>query len=91
MRLQVEHQQEEDGRWIAEIPESPGVMCYIVSHNETVAEVESLALRAIVDRPDEGRIATSPIIHRDVGTCSRMSKQPTLKTRLALTAPFKIG
>ena len=61
MKLHVEYEQEEDGRWIAEIPELPGVMCYGTSRNDAAAKVEALALRAIADRLDEGEMAASPI------------------------------
>ena len=49
MKLHVEYEQEEDGRWIAEIPELPGVMCYGMSRNDAAAKVGALALRAIAD------------------------------------------
>ncbi|WP_414039523.1 type II toxin-antitoxin system HicB family antitoxin [Acidithiobacillus sp. M4-SHS-6] len=61
MRLHVEYEQEEDGRWIAEIPELPGVMCYGVSRTDAAAKVEAMALRAIAERLDEGEMAASPI------------------------------
>jgi len=51
----------EDGRWIAEIPEMLGVMCYGASRNDAAAKVEVLALRAIADPPDEGEMPASPI------------------------------
>lgn len=60
MKLHVEYEQEVDGRWIAEIPELPGVMCYRVSRNDAAAKVEALALRVIADRLDEGEMAASP-------------------------------
>jgi len=50
----------EDGRWIAEIPELPYVICYRVSRNDAAAMVEALALRVIADRIDEGEMAASP-------------------------------
>ena len=61
MKLHVEYEQEEDGRWIAAIPELLGVMCYGTSRNDAAAKVEALALRAIADRLDEGEMAASPI------------------------------
>ena len=44
MKLHVDYEQEEDGRWIAEIPELPGVMCYGMSRNGAAAKVEARAL-----------------------------------------------
>ena len=49
MKLHGEYEQEEYGRWIAEIPELPGAMCYGMSRNDAAAKVGALALRAIAD------------------------------------------
>ena len=49
MKLHVEYEQEEDGRWIAEIQELSGIMCYGMSRNDAAAKVGALALRAIAD------------------------------------------
>jgi len=48
MRLETER--EEDGRWIAEVPDLPGVMVYGQSRQEAVAKAEALALRVIADQ-----------------------------------------
>jgi predicted RNase H-like HicB family nuclease len=45
--FKIEFEQEEDGRWIAEIPELPGVMAYGATKGEAEAAVEALALRVI--------------------------------------------
>lgn len=50
MRLTIEIEQEEDGRWLAEISEIPGVMAYGVDAQEAVARVQVLALRVLADR-----------------------------------------
>jgi len=52
MRIEIE--QEDDGRWIAEVPDLPGVMVYGVSQQEAISKAEALALRAIADRLDHG-------------------------------------
>ncbi len=49
--LRIEFEQEDDGRWIAEIPALPGVMAYGATQNEAKANVEALALRTFADRP----------------------------------------
>ena len=49
MKLHVEYEPEEDGRWIAEIQELSGIMCYGMSRNDAAAKVGVLALRAIAD------------------------------------------
>lgn len=52
MRIEIE--QEEDGRWIAEVPELKGVMAYGTSASEAQKKAEALALRVIADRIDHG-------------------------------------
>ncbi|HEU0010944.1 MAG TPA: type II toxin-antitoxin system HicB family antitoxin [Verrucomicrobiae bacterium] len=54
MNLKIEIEQEEDGRWIAEVPELPGVMQYGPTRAEAVAKVKTLALRVIADRLEHG-------------------------------------
>ncbi|MHB0976963.1 MAG: type II toxin-antitoxin system HicB family antitoxin [Candidatus Aquicultorales bacterium] len=51
MRFVVQIEQEEDGRWLAEICDLPGVMAYGGTQEEAKAEVQALALRVMVDRP----------------------------------------
>lgn len=52
--LRIELEQEDDGRWIAEIPALPGVMAYGASQDEAKAKVEALALRTLADRLEHG-------------------------------------
>ena len=52
--LRVEIEQEADGRFIAEVPQLPGVMVYGQSREEAVLKVEALALRTIADRLEQG-------------------------------------
>jgi predicted RNase H-like HicB family nuclease len=54
MMLQIESEQEEDGRWIAEVPALPGVLAYGSTKADASARVQSLALRVIADRLDNG-------------------------------------
>ena len=46
-RMKIEIEREEDGRWIAEIPELPGVMVYRDSRKEAISKAEALALRVL--------------------------------------------
>jgi predicted RNase H-like HicB family nuclease len=46
----IELEREEDGRWIAEVPALPGVLCYGQDRDEAVAGVQALALRVIAER-----------------------------------------
>lgn len=52
--LRIEFDQEDDGRWLAEIPELPGVMAYGASRDEARGRVEALALRTLADRIEHG-------------------------------------
>ncbi len=52
--LRISFEQEDDGRWIAEISELPGVMAYGATRDEARAKVEALALRALADRLEHG-------------------------------------
>lgn len=49
MNYHIEYEQEEDGRWLAEVPEIPGVLAYGMTANEAMAKAEILALRVIAD------------------------------------------
>ena len=46
MNFKIEFEIEDDGRWIAEIPEIPGALAYGATREEAKASVEALALRA---------------------------------------------
>jgi len=52
--LKIEIHRETDGRFIAEIPDLPGVLAYGATQAEAVAKVEALALRTLADRLEQG-------------------------------------
>jgi predicted RNase H-like HicB family nuclease len=54
MKLRIDLEQEEDGRWIAEVPELSGVMVYGSTSDEAVNRVRALALRVVADRLEHG-------------------------------------
>jgi predicted RNase H-like HicB family nuclease len=54
MKFRVEIERETDGRWIAEVPELPGVLAYGTSEAEVQAKVQALALRVVADRLEHG-------------------------------------
>ncbi|MEB3160241.1 MAG: type II toxin-antitoxin system HicB family antitoxin [Synechocystis sp.] len=54
MNLTVEIEQEEDGRWIAEVIGLPGVLAYGQTPNEAVKQAQALALRVLADRLEYG-------------------------------------
>jgi len=54
----VEIEREQDGRWIADITDLPGVMAYGRTRKEAVAKVQALALRVLADRLEHGEEAS---------------------------------
>jgi predicted RNase H-like HicB family nuclease len=50
MNFTIEHELEEDGRWLAEVPEIPGALAYGATANEAMAKAEALALRVLAER-----------------------------------------
>ena len=50
MNFTIEHEREDDGRWIAEVPELPGVLAYGATAAEAMAKAEVLALRVLAER-----------------------------------------
>jgi predicted RNase H-like HicB family nuclease len=57
VKLTIELDREEDGRWIAEALELPGVMCYGESRDEAIRKAESLAIEVIGDRIAHGELS----------------------------------
>ena len=50
MNFSIECEQEQDGRWLAEVPQLPGVLSYGTSADDAMARAEVLALRVIAER-----------------------------------------
>jgi predicted RNase H-like HicB family nuclease len=50
MELTFECEQEEDGRWLADVPQLPGVMAYGATAVGAIAKAQVLALRVIAER-----------------------------------------
>lgn len=50
MNFQIEYEREEDGRWLAEVPQLPGVLAYGTSANDAMAKAQVLALRVLAER-----------------------------------------
>jgi predicted RNase H-like HicB family nuclease len=69
--MNIEIEREEDGRWIAEVPDLPGAMAYGKDREEAISRVQALALRVLADRLEHGEevpelrdvfaVAASPI------------------------------
>jgi len=52
--MKVEIERETDGRWMAEVPDLPGVMAYGQTRAEALSKVKALALRVLADRLEHG-------------------------------------
>ena len=54
MRLTIETEREDDGRWIAEVIELAGVMAYGESRDDAMRRAKALALRVVAERMEQG-------------------------------------
>ncbi len=54
MRLTIETEREDDGRWIAEVIELAGVMAYGESREDAMRRAKALALRVVAERMEQG-------------------------------------
>ena len=52
--LRVEVEREDDGRWIAEVVDLPGVLTYGQTREEAVERAKALSLRVLADRLEHG-------------------------------------
>jgi predicted RNase H-like HicB family nuclease len=62
MQLTIETEQEDDGRWIAEVPEIPGAMVYADSREAALRNVQALVLRVLSERMELGETGPSGLI-----------------------------
>lgn len=61
MQFTIEREREEDGRWLAEVPELPGVLAYGATADEAMAKAEVLALRVLAERLEHNESGPQPI------------------------------
>ena len=54
MSLTIEVEEEEDGRWLAEVTELAGVLVYGQSREAAIARAQALSLRVLADRLEHG-------------------------------------
>ncbi len=52
--LRVEVEREDDGRWLAEVLELPGVLAYGTTRKDAIERVQTLSLRVMADRLEHG-------------------------------------
>jgi predicted RNase H-like HicB family nuclease len=50
----IELEQETDSRWIAEVPELPGVLTYGATRDEAIRKAQALSLRVLAERLEHG-------------------------------------
>ena len=62
-RLKIELEQEEDGRWVAEVPDLHGVLAYGRNRQEALASVQALALRVLADRLEHGEAVPEQLLN----------------------------
>lgn len=61
MNFRIEFEQEQDGRWIAEVVDIPGVLVYGKTREEAMLKAQSLALRVLAERIDLGEVSSMPL------------------------------
>jgi predicted RNase H-like HicB family nuclease len=61
MNFNIEYEQEQDGRWLAEVTGLPGVLAYGQTREEAMAKAETLALRVLAERLEHGEGRPEPI------------------------------
>jgi predicted RNase H-like HicB family nuclease len=61
MQLTLEIEREEDGRWLAEVPQLSGAFAYGATAAEAMSKAEVLALRVLAERIEHGEAAPVPI------------------------------
>ncbi len=54
MKLSIETEREEGGRWIADVPELPGVLAYGATQGDAMTKAETLALPVVADQLEHG-------------------------------------
>lgn len=62
-QFKIELEQEEDGRWIGEVPALPGVMAYGPTRAKALAAVQALALRLLADRLEHGETLPDDLLN----------------------------
>ena len=58
--MRIETEREDDGRWIGEVVDLPGVLVYGQTQAEAISKAEALALRVLADRLEQGE--RSPLV-----------------------------
>ena len=59
--LKIEIEREQDGRWIGEVPELPGVMAYGDTRESALRKAKSIALQVLADMMESGEELPEPL------------------------------
>lgn len=63
MTLTIDFERETDGRWIAEVPELPGVLVYADTQDKAAQLARALAFRVIADQIEAGEVGVVDVMH----------------------------
>ncbi|MEI9938125.1 MAG: type II toxin-antitoxin system HicB family antitoxin [Pseudomonadota bacterium] len=61
MTLTIEFEQEADDRWVAEVPELPGVLVYRETQDKAAQLARALAFRVLADQIEAGDVDATTI------------------------------
>ncbi len=59
--IRVEVEREEDGRFLASVPDLPGVMAYAANKEEAVRKAKAIALQVLADMIESGEDVPEPL------------------------------
>ena len=82
--FKVETEREDDGRWLAEVLELPGVLAYGESQEAAVSKVQALALRVIAERLEHGE-AGPDLLSISSRLRDRLAEQARIAKQTGLT------
>lgn len=68
MNFTIEIEQEEDGRFLAEVIGFPGVLAYGQTREQAVARVQALALRVLAEKLEHGEVTPELVSVSFAGT-----------------------
>lgn len=60
MHYSIDAEQEDDGRWLAEVVGLPGVLAYGSTREQACGKAEALALRVLAERLENAEIKPQP-------------------------------
>src|SRR5258706_6112972 len=86
VQFAIELEKEEDGRWIGEVPDLPGVLAYGQNRDEAIARAQALALRVLVERLEHGEPPNFlSVSFRAAGAAGRVPKLVKSSLRLSIS------